>query len=106
MNGGTHNRGAGCIENHCAVHFRQLAQAGCGERHVEGEAAVGNALDRAVESENDQCTGAATQDPLEAIVEFGARRDPREDLLQARIEGCLGWGHILTLIVSESSEPH
>ena len=49
------------------MHFGQLAQAGGGERYVEGEAAGGDRLDGLVLAQHDQGAGAAAEDPLEAV---------------------------------------
>ena len=57
------------VDDDRAVHLGQLAQAGGGERHVEGEAAGRDRLDDLVVAEHDQRAGAAAQDALEPVAQ-------------------------------------
>ena len=75
VHGGPVDPGDVAVEDDRAVHLGQLAQAGGGERDVEGEAAGGDRLDGLVVAEHDQGAGAAAQDPLEPVAQGGAGRD-------------------------------
>ena len=66
------------VDDDGAVHLGQLTQPGRRELDVEAEAAGGDLLDDLVEPEDDQGTGAAAQDSLEAVAQLGARGHSRE----------------------------
>ena len=70
---GPEDPGDVAVEDDRAVHLRELAQAGRGERDVEGEAAGGDRLDGLVVAEHDQGAGAAAQDALQAVAQGGTR---------------------------------
>ena len=78
VHGRTQDPGDVLVEDDRAVHLGQLAQAGCGERDVEGEPAGEDALDLLVVAEHDQRAGATAKDALEAVAQRGARRDHGE----------------------------
>jgi hypothetical protein len=75
-----------------AVHLGQLAQAGGGEGHVEGEAARAQRLDDAVVTQDDQRACAPGEDALEPVAQRGPRRDAAEKLAQGGL-GVHGGGH-------------
>ncbi len=72
------------VDDDAAVHLGQLAQAGGGERHVEGEAAGGERLDGLVVAHHDQGAGAAAQDALETVAHRRARGDRGQRRAQAQ----------------------
>ena len=72
------------VEDDRAVHLGQLAQAGGGERDVEGEAAGRDRLDDLVVAEHDQGAGAAAQDALEPVAQGGAGGDRGQRRAQAQ----------------------
>ena len=75
VHGGVQDPGGVLVEDERAVHLRELAQPGGGERDVEEEAARRDRVDGLVAAEHEQRAGAAAQDALEAVAQDGAGRD-------------------------------
>ena len=73
------------VDDDRAVHLGQLAQAGGGERDVEGEAAGRDGLDDPVEAQDDQGAGAATEDAFEPVAQGRARCDRGQGRAQPQL---------------------